>query len=162
MFPAEPASASAPQGLRSNPSLRLPCQLPTLHPIAAMLRSTAHSSSADRTPLWFCPKCGGPMKVLERTYRCPNPTPFSTTVGHYRSMKQLAHNSKIPHGSPPSAPVRPTPDPIPTARHPDQFRVAGQPGIIWLRRNLEKRQSVAQEATSTEGREPAQFRFSAI
>jgi hypothetical protein len=38
------------------------------------------------------------------------------TSGHNCGMKLLAHNSKTPHGSPRSAPVRPAPDPIPTSR----------------------------------------------
>ena len=37
------------------------------------------------------------------TYRCSNPTPFSTSVGHNCGMKLLAHNSKTLHGSPRSA-----------------------------------------------------------
>jgi len=43
------------------------------------------------------------------TYCCANPTPFSTSVGHNSGMKRPAHNSKTPHGSPRSAPVRPAP-----------------------------------------------------
>jgi site-specific recombinase XerD len=49
-------------------------------------------------------------------YRCSNPTPFSTTVGHYCGMKLLSHNSQTLHGSPRSARVRPAPHPIPTSR----------------------------------------------
>jgi len=49
------------------------------------------------------------------TYRCSTPPPFSTSVGHYCSMKRLAHNSKPPHGSPRSVPVRLAPDTISTS-----------------------------------------------
>ena len=70
----------------------------------------------ESDPLWRCPKCGGPMEVDRTTYRCSNPTPFSTSVGHNCGMKRLAHNSKTLHGSPRSAPVRPAPDLIPTSR----------------------------------------------
>ena len=91
---------------------------------AYLLRSTGHSSNADRTTIsstrnrilfGAAPSVADPWRS-RTTYRCSNPTPFSTTVGHYCSMKRLAHNSKTLHGSPRSAPVRPAPDPIPTSR----------------------------------------------
>ncbi|GEM_PF-1380967 len=127
--------ASASQGLRSYPPLRLPRQLPTRYTTAAMLRSTGRSSSADRTGNLH-PGIG-PSLALSRvwwthgghrtTYRCSNPTTFSTTVGHYCGMKQLSHNSKTPHGSPRSARVCPAPDSIPTS-HPLSHRF--QPSIL--------------------------------
>jgi len=91
---------------------------------AAVLRSTGHSSDADRTgnlhsrigPSLALPQVWRTHGGHRTTYRCSNPTPFSTSVGHNCGMKLLAHNSKTLHGSPRSAPVRPAPDPIPTSR----------------------------------------------
>ena len=90
-----------------------------------MLRSTRHSSIADRTRDLHHPRIG-PSLALPKlwrtdgghrtTYRCSNPTPFSTTVAPYCRMKLLYHNSQTLHGSPRSAPVRPAPDRIPTSR----------------------------------------------
>ena len=90
---------------------------------AAVLRCTGHRSNADRTG--NLPSRIGPSLALPQlwrthgghrtTYRCSNPTPFSTSVGHNSGMKRLAHNSKTLHGSPRSAPVRPAPNPIPTS-----------------------------------------------
>jgi hypothetical protein len=45
-----------------------------------------------------------PQRSLGPDLPLPKSTPFSTAVGHYRGMKQLAHNSKTPHGSPCSPP----------------------------------------------------------
>src|SRR5713101_3480452 len=79
-----------------------------------MLRSTGHSSIADRTrnlprpeigPSLALPQVWRPHGSHRTTYRCSNPTPFSTSVAHHCGMKQLAHNSKTLHGSPRSAPV---------------------------------------------------------
>ena len=33
---------------------------------AAVQTETATSTAQDATPNWFCPKCGGPMVVIER------------------------------------------------------------------------------------------------
>ena len=100
------------------------CQPPTLHPTAAVLRSTGHSSFADGTrnhrpgirPALALPQVWWTDGGHRTTYRCSNPTPFSTTVGHYCGMKLLLHNSKTLHGSPRFALVRSAPDPIPTSR----------------------------------------------
>jgi hypothetical protein len=90
-----------------------------------MLRSTRHSLIADRSrnlsrpgirPSLALPQVWRTDGGHRTTYCCSTPTPFSTNVGHYCGMKRLAHNSKPPHGSPRSAPVRPTPDTIPTPR----------------------------------------------
>jgi hypothetical protein len=72
----------------------------------------------------FLPRCSAfnrhsstaPDGGHRTTYRCSNPTPFSTTVGHNCDMKLLLHNSNPLHGSPRSAHVRPAPDLIPTSR----------------------------------------------
>jgi hypothetical protein len=116
--------ASAPQGLRSYPSLRLSGQLPTLHPTAAVLRCPGYGSCTDGTrnhrpgiaPSLALPQVWRTDGGHRTTYRCSNPTPFSTTVAQYCRMKLLYHNSQTLHGSPRSAPVRPTPDPIATSR----------------------------------------------
>jgi hypothetical protein len=66
-------------------------------------------NSSQRRSLW---RTNGGHRT---PYRGSNPTPFSSTVGHYCDMKRITHNSKTLHGSPRSAPVRPASDPIPTS-----------------------------------------------
>jgi putative transposase len=68
------------------------------------------TSVQESDSLWRCPKVRRTDGGHRTTHRCSNPTPFSTTVDHDCSMKRPAHNSKIPHGSPPAVPVRPTPE----------------------------------------------------
>src|SRR5438094_576708 len=77
-----------------------------------MLRSTGHSSSADRTRNLPRPEIGPSLALPQvwrthgghrTTYRCSNPTPFSTLVAHYCGMKQFATTRKLctAHRAPP-------------------------------------------------------------
>ena len=49
-----------------------------------------HRRRQDSSDLWLCPKCGGPMVVIERLTACRNPTSFSTRPGHGCRMKRLS------------------------------------------------------------------------
>ena len=74
------------------------------------------TSTQESDPLWRCPKCGGPMAVIERL-----PQLKSNSVLHL-GCSQLRHETASPqlktlHGSPRSTPVRPAPDLIPNSRH---------------------------------------------
>jgi hypothetical protein len=89
---------------------------------AAVLRSTGHSSIADRTRNLLHSGIGPSLALPEvwrtdgghrTTHRCSTPTPFSTPVAHNCGMKRLAHNSQTLDASPRSAPVRLAPDPNP-------------------------------------------------
>jgi Putative transposase len=87
------------------------CRRSTLLPLCFATLGTVPSqiepetSAQESDPLWRCPKCGGPIEVIETTYRCLTSTPLSTTVGHYHHMKRLTHNAKTLHGSPRAVPV---------------------------------------------------------
>src|SRR5439155_24924140 len=114
-----------PQGLRSYPPLRLPRQSTAIHSAATLHGSTQHSFIPDQTGNFHRSGIATSLALPQvwrtdgghrTTYCCSTPTPFSTTFAHYCGMKLLAHNSKTPHGSPRSAPVRPTPDKIPASR----------------------------------------------
>ena len=91
---------------------------------AAVLHCPGYGSCAEGTrnhhpgirPALALPQVWWTDGAHRTTYRCSNPTPFSTTVAHNCAMKPLLHNSKTLHGSPRPAPVRPAPDLIPTSR----------------------------------------------
>jgi hypothetical protein len=99
-----------------------------------MLRRTGHLPITDRTGN-LCPPGIASTLALPQVWRtnaghrtthcCSTPTPFSTTLGHYCGMKQLAHNSKPPHASPRTVLVRPAPGSIPTSRsRSHRFRIS--------------------------------------
>jgi hypothetical protein len=54
------------------------------------------SSTGDAPDLYRCPKCGGPMKIIERLTAagCRDPTPFSTRVNRC-GMKPLFPTQKL-------------------------------------------------------------------
>jgi hypothetical protein len=114
-----------PQGLRPHPPLRLPRQPLALHAAAAVLRSTQHRSIAERATNFHRQGIATSLALPQvwwadgghrTTYGGSTPTPFSADLAHDCGLKRLTHNSKIPHGSPRSAPVRLAPNPTPTSR----------------------------------------------
>src|SRR3974390_2227837 len=68
----------------------LPLCFAALHALPPQAESEPSTASTTQ-PLWRCPKCGGPMLVVERFTRGATPTPFSTTPGQ-GCMNSLAHN----------------------------------------------------------------------
>ncbi len=52
-------------------------------------------STAGPSDLWSCPKCGGPMMIVERkAYSCRDATSFSTGPGSYCRMKLVSTTRK--------------------------------------------------------------------
>jgi putative transposase/transposase-like zinc-binding protein len=70
------------------------------------------STAQESDPLWRCPKCDGPMAVIERLTAAQLQLRSPPLWVNYCGMKLLSHNSQTLHGSPRSARVRLAPDPI--------------------------------------------------
>jgi hypothetical protein len=87
-----------PQGFVRIPPLWLPRQPPARRSLTALLSRTRHKYSRragkqepplpqKTSPLRLCPKCVGPMVVIERLTAAPTPTPLSTSSDRRLRMK---------------------------------------------------------------------------
>lgn len=94
--PAPLLAGPAPQGLRSYPPLRLPRQPSALHSAAALLPSTRHSSTADRTRNIYGSGIEPAVALSQvwwthaghRTpHSSPDSTPLSTSADRVTGMK---------------------------------------------------------------------------
>src|SRR5882724_1105865 len=106
------STAPASKRLRAHSQLRIPRQPPsaTLLPFCFHLLGSAPqteqhiSGSKDSSDLWLCPKCGGPMQVIERLTAAaiqlrsppaPSLLPHETTLYNTKLLRASARSVSL-------------------------------------------------------------------